>query len=246
MDLELSQYALILIGGLLAGVINGTVGGGSLLTYPLLVAAGLPPVLAAATNTTGLAPGNAAALIPHRRGQTVDLRAWLPHAAAHAGGALIGGTLLIALPERVFEFIVPWLLVAAALLTLRRPRVDSRPPAPRSKTLARLVGSGVYQGYFGPGQGVVAVAVLFSDGRLSPHQVIVVKNLVLAASNVVVAAFFLLTGHVVLLVALALTVTAIAGAWTGGHLAQHLPGGLVRWGVAAVGFASATWFVLWR
>lgn len=246
MDLEFGQQVAILVGGLVAGVINGTVGGGSLLTYPLLVAAGLPPVIAAATNTTGLSPGNAAALIAHRHGQTVDLRAWLPHAAAHALGALVGGTLLIALPEKVFEFIVPWLLVAAALLTLFRPKVDSKPPVPRNRTLARLLGSGVYQGYFGPGQGVVAVAVLFSDGRLSPHQVIVVKNLVLAASNLVVAAYFLITGHVVLLVALALMVTASLGAWAGGHLAQHLPAPLVRWLVALVGFSSATWFVFWR
>ena len=246
MEFTLGQSLLILVGGFIAGIINGSVGGGSLLTYPLLVAGGLPPVLAAATNTTGLAPGNAAALIPHRKGEVVPLRPHLKHAAAHSLGALAGGIILILLPEKVFEFIVPILLVVASALTLRKPRVESHPPVPVRQTLLSLVGSGVYQGYFGPGQGVIAIAVLLRDGRLTMPQVIVVKNLCMAFSNVVVASLFILTGHVIWHAAILLTISVFGGAWLGGHLTKYLRADVARGAVAAVGLVSAAWFVLGR
>ena len=246
MSLELTNGALLAFGGLVAGFVNGTVGGGSLLTYPLLVASGLPPVISAATNTTGLSMGNAAALLPHLDGSHVKLGEWRKHAAAHASGALVGGSLLILLPEKVFEFLVPILLVVASLLTLRKPREAHHGPRPTRQTLARLVGSGVYQGYFGPGQGVIAVAVLLGDGRLNMSQVIVVKNFVIAASNLIVASLFILSGHVEWTAALVLLVTVSAGAWVGGSWAKGRSLPWARHAVAAVGFLSAAWFVFAR
>lgn len=243
MDFSAQQLAVLLVGGFVAGIVNGTIGGGSLLTYPLLVFSGLPPVLAAATNTTGLSPGNAAALVAHRKGETITFRHWKAHAWTNAAGALAGGILLIALPEKVFEFIVPVLLLAASLATLLKPRPSHHEPAARNLTLSRLFASGIYQGYFGPGQGVLAMAVLLRDGRLSVHQAVVVKNLVIFAGNLVVSLLFILSGHVVWAAAIALMFSVTVGGWSGGHLAKRLNPNLLRYGVAAVGFVSAVWFV---
>lgn len=245
-DISILQLAVIAIGGLIAGVINGTVGGGSLLTYPLLVAMGLSPVIGAATNTTGLATGNAAALIPHRNGQTVEFKPWWRHGITTAAGALLGGSLLILLPEKVFEFIVPILLIGASLTMLFRPTRGADRPIRQIHTLSRLFAAGIYNGYFGPGQGVLAMAVLLRDGRLSVHQVIVIKNLVIAFSNVVVATLFIITGHVLWSVALTLMVFVGLGGWLGGHMARFMHPQLARYLVAGVGLFSAAWFLLRR
>ena len=99
--MALSALSFIAVAGpgFIAGVINGTVGGGSLLTYPVLVAAGLPPVTAAATNTTGLATGNLFAVGPHVGSGIVNFREWRSAASVTAIGALLGGFALIFLPE---------------------------------------------------------------------------------------------------------------------------------------------------
>lgn len=242
-DFTFTQLLLIAVVGVIAGVINGTVGGGSLLTYPLLVAIGVPPVYAAATNTTGLSSGNLAAVIPHYRAKTLDFGPWKHHALATASGAVIGGSLLIALPHRVFEFLVPILLVVASITMVFKPKVHSDRHAKKSQTLFALVGSGIYSGYFGPGQGVIAMAVLMRDGRLSMHHMIVVKNFVISASNVVVAFLFIFTGHVLWLAAITLFMSASLGGWLGAHVSERINPTALRWAVAGVGLLSAVWFV---
>lgn len=244
--MEIWQLAVLAAAGLLAGLINGTVGGGSLLTYPILVAMGLPPVIAAATNSTGLSLGNGAALIPHRDGQTVEFRPWRRHALSTAAGALLGGTLLIMLPHRVFEFLVPLLLVFASLTMVVKPKAHTADPAHPAHTIRRLFGAGIYNGYFGPGQGVLAMAVLLWDGRLDVRQTVVIKNLVLATSNIVVAALFIITGNVFWSAALMLLWSTAVGAWIGGRLGASIHPTFTRWVVALIGAISAIWFVLGR
>ena len=245
-EFSVSQIALLAFVGVLAGVINGTVGGGSLLSYPLLVGMGVPPVYAAATNTTGLVTGNAAALIPHLKTEIVDFRKWKKHAAATAFGAVIGGSLLIALPEKVFEFLVPILLLIASFTMVFKPKVHSGTVAHPNQTLAALVGSGVYSGYFGPGQGVIAMAALIRDGRLTMHQMIVIKNFVITSSNVVVATLFIATGHVLWSAAITLLPAVALGGWLGGRFSHLMNPTALRWAVAAVGLLTAGWFWLIR
>jgi uncharacterized membrane protein YfcA len=243
-DITVAELVVVGAVGIVAGIINGTVGGGSLLTYPLLVSVGISPVWAAATNSTGLATGNMAALIPHRHQQTVPFRDWKWHAVATASGSIIGGLLLITLPEKIFEFLVPILLVGASLTMVVKPKQTVATHKHPKETKALLVLSGVYNGYFGPGQGVLAIAILLRDGRLSVQQTVVIKNLVLALSNVVVATLFILTGHVVWPIALTLLATAATGGWIGGKVAGAINPTFTRWFVAATGFISAAWFIL--
>lgn len=244
MDFSLQQLAVIGIGGIVAGLVNGTIGGGSLLTYALLSFMGTPPVLAAATNTTGLSTGNAAALLPHRDGTTVNLGDWKMHAVWTATGALCGGLALILLPDKVFEFLVPILLLAASCFMLLQPRAISIDPAMPIRTKGLLFASGIYNGYFGPGQGVIAISILNRDGRLTMNQSVVIKNLVLALSNVVVATLFIVTGHVLWPAALVLLVSVAIGGWAGGTISNRINPLVLRYGVAAVGFASAAWFLV--
>ncbi len=246
MEFSLQQLALIAVAGVVAGLINGTVGGGSLLTYAVLTLMGTPPVLAAATNTTGLSTGNAAALVPHRDGATVNLRDWRMHAVWTAAGSLAGGLLLIVLPDKVFEFIVPVLLIFASVMMIRPPRPSSSEPLTPSRTKRLLFGSGIYNGYFGPGQGVIAMSILFRDGRLSVAQSVVIKNLVLTLSNVVVATLFIVTGHVLWSAALTLLMSVAAGGWVGGSIAHLIRPAVLRYGVATMGLLSAFWFLVHR
>ncbi len=243
-DITISELLVVAIVGICAGIINGTVGGGSLLTYPLLVSIGISPVWAAATNSTGLATGNMAALIPHRHQKTVSFRDWKWHAISTAFGSIIGGLLLILLPEKVFEFLVPILLVGASLTMVIKPKQTVSKHKHPNETKSLLVLSGLYNGYFGPGQGVLAMAILLRDGRLTVQQTVVIKNLVLALSNVVVATLFILTGHVVWSVAFTLLATAATGGWIGGKVAKAINPTFTRWFVASTGFASAIWFLL--
>lgn len=243
-DVTTSELLIVATVGIVAGIINGTVGGGSLLTYPLLVSIGISPVWAAATNSTGLATGNMAALIPHRNQETVSFVNWKWHALVTASGSIIGGLLLILLPEKIFEFLVPILLVGASLTMVFRPKQKVAEHKHPKETKSLLLLSGLYNGYFGPGQGVLAMAILLRDGRLTVAQTVVIKNLVLATSNVVVATLFILTGHVVWPVAATLLLTAATGGWIGGKIAGSIHPTFTRWFVAATGFISAAWFLL--
>lgn len=243
-DITVPELVLIAITGIFAGVINGTVGGGSLLTYPILVSIGINPVWAAATNSTGLSTGNMAALVPHKNQEVVQFKFWRWHALATAIGALLGGLLLINLPEKVFEFLVPILLVVAASGMLITPKNNVPKVKHPNETKGLLVLSGIYNGYFGPGQGVPAIAILLRDGRLTVQQSVVVKNLILAASNLVIASLFILTGHVVWPVAVTLLIAAGLGGWFGGRISGHINPTFTRWFVAAVGFFSAVWFLV--
>jgi uncharacterized membrane protein YfcA len=243
-DITLSELALVGVVGIVAGIINGTVGGGSLLTYPLIVSIGISPVWAAATNSTGLATGNMAALIAHRDQKTVSFTKWKWHAVATASGSIIGGLLLILLPEKIFEFLVPILLIGASLTMVIRPKQKVAKQRNPIETKGLLVLSGLYNGYFGPGQGVLAMSILLRDGRLNVSQTVVIKNLVLALSNVVVATLFILTGHVVWPIALTLLLAAALGGWIGGRISSSINPSFTRWFVAATGFTSAAWFLL--
>lgn len=243
-DITITELVVVALTGVLAGVINGTVGGGSLLTYPLLVSVGISPVWAAATNSTGLATGNMAALIPHRDQSTVPFRHWKWHAIATAFGSALGGILLISLPEKVFEFLVPILLVGASFTMIVRPKQKMQHERKPMQTKSLLFLSGIYNGYFGPGQGVLALSILLHDGRLSVKQMVVIKNLVLALSNVVVATLFILTGHVVWSVALTLLISAGFGGWFGGKISSFINPSFTRWFVAGIGFLSAGLFLL--
>lgn len=244
------HLVLIAIAGLFAGLINGVVGAGTLITFPLLVALGLPPVVANGTNTTGLFPGAMSSAFVYRHSFKEHRRLITVMAIAAAVAAGFGAALVLALPPSVFARVVPVLILLAVLLVLVQPllskmvkrwighhREEDFPHRVPSVLAAGAVG--VYGGYFGGGQGIVlmgALPLVFSpDLQVSNG----VKNVLAATANATAAAVFIVAGHVIWSVAIVLAFSSVAGGWVGSKVAKKLPTIVFRMVIAVVGIAAA-------
>src|SRR5262245_14218923 len=166
--MELTNAALLLAAGFLAGGVNAVAGGGSLVTFPSLLAIGLPPISATVTNSLSVCPGYLASVVGSRadlRGQGQRLRSLAPTVVI---GALAGCALLLVTPPRTFEFVVPFLVLGATAVLATQERLRAMVGHPRAATpwRARLILHGmvflgaVYGGYFNAALGVMLVAVL--------------------------------------------------------------------------------------
>jgi uncharacterized membrane protein YfcA len=243
---------------LLAGVMNSVAGGGTLLTFPALIAAGLSPLTANATSTVALLPAALSAMHGYR-GELAGARRWaigLALPALVGGGA--GAVLLLHTSNATFERVVPWLVLGATTLFLvQRPLLrwirrheetvgaadpESRAPAPRLLGWQLLVG--VYGGYFGAGVGILMLAALGFMGFTNIHRMNGLKNWGGFCMNLVAAATFALSGIVDWPVALSMAVGSIAGGYLGARGAQRLPQALVRGVVATIGIGSGIWLML--
>jgi len=238
---------LLLTGaGVVAGAINSAVGSGTLLTYPLLLASGLPPVVANGTNTLGLFPGSLSAAWGYRREMAGRARGLVPSMATMGVGALLGALAVVSFPG-AFELIVPWLILAACVLVVVQPWIARRmeltavhPDTGRhGALLPSLAGAGGYSGYFGAGQGMILMAVLttFYDHDLQRSNG--VKNLLAAVGNVTAAAVFVVAGSVSWPAAIAVGVGATVGGLVGSPIARRLPQSALRALLVVVGLIAA-------
>ena len=236
-----------------AGLVNAIAGGGSLLSFPALLATGLPALVANVTNTVALAPGYAGAALAQRRqwrDQGPRLRRLL--LAALVGG-LAGGLLLLQSSERLFTALVPWLLLGGSLLLAlqeplrqwlqRRAGAGDHPRAERFATLSVFIAS-LYGGYFGAGLSVILLALLAISLEGSLTRLSGLKQVLALASNLAAALLFLLIAPVALIPAVVMAVASVAGGAVGGQLAGQLNPRLLRWLVVAIGVAVA--ILLWR
>src|ERR1700704_4823957 len=160
--MSVEQVALLALAGFLAGAINAIVGSGSLITFPTLLAIGLPPVTANVTNTVGIVFGSVSAVVGYRRELRPQLRRALWLSIPTIFGAVLGATLVLVLPQKVFGFVVPALVGIAVLLVIIQPRLSARlereGTRPRWGRYVLPVGiflTAVYGGYFGAAQGVI-------------------------------------------------------------------------------------------
>jgi len=221
---------LILVAGVWAGMINTIVGSGTLVTFPVLLLLGYPPLTANVSNGLGLVPGSAAGAVGYRRelqglrGRVVRL------AVAQALGALVGAALLLTLPASAFDAVVPVLVAVAVVLVIVQPvlarRLAARHGGARTRVgpalLAGTFGTGVYGGYFGAAQGVLLLALLgiTLDDDLQRHNA--VKNVLTALANLVSGIVFAivapLSWPVVALIAGGSTVGGLLGARIGRRL----------------------------
>jgi uncharacterized membrane protein YfcA len=159
---------VILAAGFAAGGINAVVGSGTLITFPVLVGFGYPPVVANVSNTIGLIPGSATGILGWRRELRGNVRLALELAAASGIGAVLGAELLLQLPRTTFRSIVPVIIGIAVVLVVAQPWIarwvaKHRPePTRRIGPLTWLLVfvTGVYGGYFGAAQGVILLAIL--------------------------------------------------------------------------------------
>jgi uncharacterized membrane protein YfcA len=245
-----------------AGAVNAIAGGGSLITFPLLVWLGREPILANATNTVSLSPGSVAALYGFRR-ELAGLERWVVWGSIPSIlGGLAGGWLLLRTPGRVFEELVPWLIAfATALFALSGPitrwvrrhaRDDAThaggvPLAPSwSRVLLYQFLVSVYGGYFGAGIGIMMLAGLALVGFTAIHRMIALRNVYAIWINGVAALYFIARGTVAWPDAAVLTAGQITGSWLSAYVARRLRPSVVRAIVIAVGVAMAASFFLGR
>ncbi|MFC6082943.1 sulfite exporter TauE/SafE family protein [Sphaerisporangium aureirubrum] len=241
----LGDIALLAGAGLLAGVV-GTAGGiTSLISYPALLAVGLPALPANVANIVALVacwPGSALASQPELAGRGPWLRRWMPLSAL---GALAGSLLLLSTPSGVFARVVPFLVAAGSLALLAQPRLAAlhrrgRPPGAGGVVLPLgLIAMSVYSGYFGAGAGVMVLALFLitSEPRLATANAL--KNMVLGAGTLVSAAAVAVLGPVDWTAVAPLGLGMFFGSTLGPRLARRLPATLLRRLVALIGIALA-------
>lgn len=244
-----SELAIAALAAVAAGFVNALAGGGTLISFPVLVALGVPPIAANVTNAVALAPGYfgaALAQLPHLKGQRQRL--WLLLPAAILGG-LVGGMILLATRERLFEALVPYMILLAALLLavqerLRRaivrrlqdPRHVGHAPA---WALAPMMVAAVYGGFFTAGMSVILVAVLglVLDDTLTRLNAL--KQILALAVSVTAAVYFLFSDQVLWAAAVVMAVGALLGGALGGRLAGHLKPAVLRWTIVVLGVLVA-------
>ena len=241
------QSALaIFAAGLAAGTVNVIVGSGSLITFPVLLALGYPPVLANVSNTVGLAPGNVSATVAYRAelvGQRDRLVRLGPLSLV---GAVVGAVLLLGLPHSVFKAAVPVLIALAAVLMAVQPwisaRLEQQDQRQKHGGVILSVGvflTGIYGGYFGAAQGVILIALLaiFIDDDL--QRLNGTKNALALTANAVAGLLFIATTHVSWAVAGLIALGSVIGGQVGGRYGRRLPAPALRWTVVGVGAVVA-------
>ncbi len=231
------EMALLFAAGFAAGGVNAAVGSGTLITFPTLLAMGVPPVLANGTNCLGLVPGSASGAYAFR--DVLDRRAWrwgMIVAFFAMGGAL----LVLVLPSEVFSAAVPWLILLAVALVGLQPLLVKHLPEPSARSSAiALSGSGFYGGYFGAGQGIAFLAALAASGVTAIHEANGFKNVLAGVANFSAAIVFVIGGQVLWSAAAVLAVSSLLGGWIGGRITRRLPASALRALVIVVGIVAA-------
>jgi uncharacterized membrane protein YfcA len=244
MSLEIA--ILLFAAGIAGGVINALAGGATLLTFPAMLASGLPPVTANASNAVAIVPGHLlAVLADHRKLQPLGFRLGLSVLICLIGG-ILGALLLLALPERLFVLPVPALIGAATLLFLFSPQIAAWAEHRRGGSEpSQLAGSSVlalasiYGGFFGAGLGVILTAVLAIGDPDDIRRVKALKNLLATAVSIAAVTIFIFEGAVSWPQTLVMLSGALFGGYLGGYLVRILPATIVRWFVIVTGAVMA-------
>jgi uncharacterized membrane protein YfcA len=210
--------------GVVAGAVNAIVGSGSLVTFPTLLAVGYPPVVANVSNTVGLVFGSISGAWGYRRELRGQLRRVLTLGAGSAVGALVGGILLLELPDSVFDAVVPLLILLAVALMAFKPTPKAE--ASRDHIVVGTGGTfltGIYGGYFGAAQGVILLAMLrlaFDDNL---QRLNAAKNVLAGIANGVAAVLFIAVADVAWEAAALVAGGSIVGGFIGSAYGRRLP-----------------------
>jgi uncharacterized membrane protein YfcA len=235
--------AAVLAAGVAAGGVNAIVGSGSLITFPVLLAVGYPAVVANVSNTVGLVPGNVSAVWGYRRELDGQWRRAGRLAIGTALGAATGAALLLALPDGVFDAVVPILILVACALMATRPSPSLTDAALTPRRMAALLAVayavGIYGGYFGAAQGVILLAALrlLLDEPL--QRLNGLKNVLVGLANAVAAVQFIIFADIAWAAAGLVAGGSIVGATLGARYGRRVPDRILRRVVVAVGVTVA-------
>ena len=248
--------AAVLLAGVAAGTINTVVGSGTLITFPTLLAFGVPPVTANVSNTIGLVPGSLSGAIGYRRELVGQRGRLLRLGTASFIGGVTGAVLLLVLPAAAFDAVVPVLIGLGCVLVVLQPRISAAVSA-RAAARGREVHphgagwvwilvllTGVYGGYFGAAQGVLLMAVLGVGLQESMQRNNATKNVLALLVNAVAAVVFIAVADVDWAVAGLIAVGAVVGGQLGATVGRRLPPAALRAVIVLVGVVALTAFLL--
>jgi uncharacterized membrane protein YfcA len=253
--LHFQQAILLFFAASIAGTLNAVAGGGSFISFPVLLFMHVPAVEANATNTVALWPGLAASTIAYLKRLNAPARLLLPLLVTSVVGGWMGALLLLRTPQRTFLQLVPWLLLSGTLLFTFGNRIraiagkasiidDLREISWQaiavSSVLELLIA--VYGGYFGAGIGFMTLAMLAALGMGDIHAMGAIRTLLAAAINATAVVTFIVAGAVLWPQCLVMIVGALAGGWFGAHYAQKADPQKVRYVVIAIGWMMSVYF----
>lgn len=237
------EWGAVIAAGFGAGAVNTIVGSGSLITYPVMVFLGLPPVTANIANTVGLVPGSIAGAWGYRDKLNGSRKLIVRLGAASLTGAICGAILLTQLPKGAFELIVPALILGAALVVGLQPLIVKRIRLAENTNWSQLTFwvflSGIYGGYFSAAQGIILLGLLglFLASGLQEQNA--VKNVLQALVNIVAAIVFVVVGGVAWKYTVMVAIGSLIGAPVGAKVAKRIPARVFRIGIGVLGVLMA-------
>jgi len=249
----LATGALLFLAAICAGAINSVAGGGSFVSFPALLFAGVPAISANATNSAALWPASLASAVAYRRELGGAREGALALGIAAAVGGLTGALLLLKTNESTFVLLIPWLLLFATLLfsfggTLAKRLTRGR-HAPFAVGVAAQVFISIYGGYFGGGMGIMMLAVMTLLGMTHIHTMNALKNVLAVLINGIAIVPFIIAGQVQWAPAAVMIAGGITGGYLGAAAARRVSPRHVRvlvlviaWGMTAYFFAK-TYFL---
>jgi uncharacterized protein len=254
--MDVATSLMLLAAGVAGGALSALVGGASLVLFPAMLAAGVPPVMAVASNTAAITPGNFLAAMADRSQLPKLDRAFLVLIAVSLAAAAGGAVLLMLTPERLFELLVPMLLGFGTLLFAYAKPIGAwlgglsfgkskTTLHPSAVGIGMMVPVSIYGGYFGAGVGVLFIAALSVANGGNYRAANVTKNFVGSLNNLMAAVVFASHGQIAWVPAALVAVGAIGGALAGAHVARILPVAAARGLVIAFG-ALLTAIYAWR
>jgi uncharacterized membrane protein YfcA len=245
------EVLAVLVAGVWAGAINTIVGSGTLVTFPVLIAVGYPPVVANVSNAIGLVPGSAAGAWGYRRELTGQRSRAMVLGSASLLGAVVGAVALLELPDEAFEAIVPFFIIVALVGILFQKRLQAAVAGRAQRGehgglfawLGVFVG-GIYGGYFGAAQGILLLSVLGLALHEELQRLNALKNVLAGLVNLVSGVVFVLVADVAWEAAGVVAVGATIGGVLGGRYGRRLPPAVLRAVIVAVGIAAIVLLVV--
>lgn len=255
MSLHFSQAILLFLAAAIAGTLNAVAGGGSFISFPVMLFTGVPPIEANATNTVALWPGLAASAVAYMKRLKAPARVLVPLVLTSVAGGWAGALLLLKTPQHTFLHLVPWLLLGGTLLfafgnnirTLAGKRAtvdDLRQLSWQAIAVSSFVEllTGIYGGYFGAGIGFVALAMLAAMGMHDIHAMGAIRTLLAVAINAAAVVTFIVARAVLWPQCAVMTAGALVGGWFGAHYAQQADPRKVRYVIIALGLTMSGYF----
>ena len=252
---DLIGLAGLFLAGIFAGAINSVGGGGTLISFPSLVAFGQPEIISNATNTAAIWPGSLSSALGYRKDTSIQRSLLITLAIPSLIGGLLGAVILVITPPAIFKNVVPFLVLFATLVLALRQLLTRKfgsiaTGGEHVTTVGRIWGFlfqlfvATYGGYFGAGIGILMLGSLSLMGLRDIHQMNAIKTPLVAIINVTAFVFFALKGLVVWPLMILMMAGSIIGGYGGARLAKRVKPSILYLFVVAIGLLVSGWFFI--